>query len=300
MKRIMNKVARGERGQALIIVLILMVVGGLIIAPLLSYMSSGLIVGRVYEKMADELYAADAGVEDAAWQILAETDDVPDELGESWPYWLADSADPDKAVNDKAVDIRITYIDPEEDYAKAYKIESTATTDADSSTTIVSYVSLVAGFRYLFDNAITSPGDVSIEANSTVTGDVQYNGTLDLGNNATIDGEEITEDIAIWPSVDTLTPFYLAQVEGAPTVPDGETIDLTGYTEENPRLIGPLYAEGDLTITGNGWARLEGTIFVSGDTSTFNVFPGCTLILNGQAIYSEGDINFQPNSNLYG
>jgi hypothetical protein len=68
MKKIVNKI-RKEQGQALPIILILMVIGGLIIAPLLSYISSGLIAGQTYEAIADELYAADAGVEDGLWQI---------------------------------------------------------------------------------------------------------------------------------------------------------------------------------------------------------------------------------------
>lgn len=69
MKRILKKLLRTEKGQALPMVLILMAVSGLIIAPLLSYMSSGLKVGKAYEKMADEFYAADAGIEDGLWQI---------------------------------------------------------------------------------------------------------------------------------------------------------------------------------------------------------------------------------------
>ena len=68
MKKIVNKI-RNEQGQALPIIMILMVVGGLIIAPLLSYISSGLVAGQTYEAIADELYAADAGVEDGLWQI---------------------------------------------------------------------------------------------------------------------------------------------------------------------------------------------------------------------------------------
>ena len=66
MKRMWNKLRIGEKGQALIMVLILMLVGGLIIAPLLSYVGTGLKVGKdVHEERMDELYAADAGVEDA-------------------------------------------------------------------------------------------------------------------------------------------------------------------------------------------------------------------------------------------
>ena len=47
MKRAWNKLKRGEKGQALISVIILLVIGGLIIAPLLGFMSQrGLEVGH--------------------------------------------------------------------------------------------------------------------------------------------------------------------------------------------------------------------------------------------------------------
>jgi len=69
MKKILNKLIRNAEGQALPMVLILMAVGGLIIAPLLSYTSSGLKTSQLYEEIADEFYAADGGVEDGLWQI---------------------------------------------------------------------------------------------------------------------------------------------------------------------------------------------------------------------------------------
>ena len=40
---------RGERGAAFILVLILLLVGGLIIAPLLAFMGTGLKAGEVFE-----------------------------------------------------------------------------------------------------------------------------------------------------------------------------------------------------------------------------------------------------------
>ena len=70
MKRIGNKLIRGEKGQALIITTILLLVGGLVITPLLGFMSTGLIAGQVFEKKMDGLYAADAGIEDALWKLL--------------------------------------------------------------------------------------------------------------------------------------------------------------------------------------------------------------------------------------
>jgi hypothetical protein len=71
MKRIFNKFRGGEKGQALILALILMLLGGLIIAPLLAYMGTGIKVGKeVHEERMAELYAADAGIEDGVWNIM--------------------------------------------------------------------------------------------------------------------------------------------------------------------------------------------------------------------------------------
>ncbi len=69
MKRMLKRLIKTEKGQALPMVLILMVIAGLILAPTLTYTTSGLKVSQAYERMADEFYAADAGVEDGLWQI---------------------------------------------------------------------------------------------------------------------------------------------------------------------------------------------------------------------------------------
>jgi hypothetical protein len=60
---------KGQRGFALLSVLILMLVGSLVIAPLLSYMGTGIKTTSVYRDKSRELYAADAGIEDAKWQV---------------------------------------------------------------------------------------------------------------------------------------------------------------------------------------------------------------------------------------
>jgi len=72
MKRLILGPVKDEEGQAFILVLIFLLVGGLIIAPLLTYMSTGLKVGQMHEKKMDELYAADAGVEDALYKIQSD------------------------------------------------------------------------------------------------------------------------------------------------------------------------------------------------------------------------------------
>jgi hypothetical protein len=61
-----------ERGQAFILVLILMLFGALIIVPLLNVVSTGLKTGTVYEKKTNELYAADSGINNGQWQVQNE------------------------------------------------------------------------------------------------------------------------------------------------------------------------------------------------------------------------------------
>lgn len=65
----MNKLARDEKGYALIVVLILLLLGSLLIPPLLGFMTTGLKTGLMYEKKTNELYGADAGIEAGLWRI---------------------------------------------------------------------------------------------------------------------------------------------------------------------------------------------------------------------------------------
>ena len=77
MPRLWRQIIKGEEGQALPIVLILLVVGGLIIAPTLNHVSTSLNAGRIVEENVRGIYAAEAGVEDVLWQIT--NDFEPDE-----------------------------------------------------------------------------------------------------------------------------------------------------------------------------------------------------------------------------
>jgi hypothetical protein len=70
MKKMLNKLKMEEKGQAFILALILLAVGGLIIIPLLGFMGTGLMAARLIENKVDGTYAADAGVEDALWKIV--------------------------------------------------------------------------------------------------------------------------------------------------------------------------------------------------------------------------------------
>ena len=69
MARFLKQMISSEKGQALPMVLALLVLGGLTIAPSLSYAGTSLNAGRILEESVRGVYAADAGVEDALWSL---------------------------------------------------------------------------------------------------------------------------------------------------------------------------------------------------------------------------------------
>lgn len=267
---------KGESGQVLAMALILLALGSLLVIPTVNLASTSLSYNRTIQQNTIEYYAADAGVEYA----LCELGNSVSEFG---PVALPSD------VNDRAVTVTA-----EDMGGDIYKITSTATRDDGSSTTIESYVTVYADYTHLFANAITSPGDVIVKPGGEVNGDVQLNGELD--NKGDIDGEVYNDPID-WPSTEVMTSFFFDNVDGLTPLADGYTIDISSGTEADPFLIPPLYASGSLTITGNGIALLEGTIYGVGD---IKLQPGCTLKLNGQSIFSEGGIQFQPGSTSSG
>ena len=120
---------RKESGfGTLVAVLILLILGALVIAPILLYMGTGLEAGRTHERRTQELYAADSGVNYGMWHLQWGEATVPE--GGFLEYQFT--------LNDKTVDVTIE--EPETD---TYRITSTATTDEDSSTTVEAFVAWV-------------------------------------------------------------------------------------------------------------------------------------------------------------
>ncbi len=108
IKKALAHGTRNESGQAaLAAALILLVVGSLVIPSLLGLMYAGLTKGKAHESKLQEFYAADAGVEDAMWQI--KNDQLSDLLTGYDPYeYGTPYAYPDiLMLNDKNVDVTI-------------------------------------------------------------------------------------------------------------------------------------------------------------------------------------------------
>lgn len=108
----LSKCLSDQKGQALTMVLAFMLLSSLTITPLLSFLGTTLETNRLYEVKTDTLYAADAGIEDAIWQIKYDnletllTDPAYDEydFSSNWTYNLSEQ------INDEETSINIKNI----------------------------------------------------------------------------------------------------------------------------------------------------------------------------------------------
>jgi hypothetical protein len=286
VKTVIKTAISDEKGAGvLVLVLILLVVGGLILTPLLGLMSTGLVSGQVYEKKTDELYAADAGVEDAIWQIQ---NDVPD----SYPYEYPEPL----VVNDKSVNVTIFRqdLDPTCGEELRYQITSTATSEVGSNTKVdahlsVSYLDLSA----FLDNAIVSNSTITIQPGNVVNGDVWLPDRDDLTNKGSIDGtvKDSNNMTVTWPTYEQFSSWYLALAGGEGATDPGPWIDV-----KYDQTIGPCYREGSLEVDNTGDEAtlvLEGTAYIAGDLEFQQAgSKNYTINLNGHTIFVEGGITF--------
>jgi hypothetical protein len=257
MKTIIKRAIRNEKGSVLPLVLILLVVGGLILTPLLGLMGTGLMSGQVYEKKTDELYAADAGVEDAIWKIVKNVDELPESScgNESWTYNYSILAD----VNGKNVTVIIDYSG---DYT--HLVTSTATSSDGSATIIEAYIAPLV--FDLLSGALVSSGNISFHKGCIVTGDVYYVGEI-LGKDYTqAEGEAIQIPPDVFPTQAENEAFADELKKEAL---EGGTYNGTGGNMNIGESgdLGPIYVPGNLDISNGVTINLKGVVYVKGHIS---------------------------------
>ena len=107
IKAIGHKAKGGQRGYVYILVLVFMAVGALMIPPILEFMGTGVGSNPIFEQKTDEIYACDAGIDDAIWQIKYEnlptmfTSYDEYDYADTWSYNLAEN------VNGETVSVDI-------------------------------------------------------------------------------------------------------------------------------------------------------------------------------------------------
>ncbi len=265
-----KKILRDETGAALAIALILLLIGGLMTAPLLSHMGTGLLAGEVYEARTAELYAVDAGVEDAIWKIQRSDGYLPCSPGSpARNYTLTD-------INDKDVDITITSVALYQGITNltgTYRIVSSTVGDG-SGTQIEAYVEGVnkyGDYGGLVEQILTSQGEIDV-ANKVI---------LDYPEGA--DPYEFYPEG--WPEIWELEEFYGDQVEDGTHYYTNTVIDIVGIDTE----IGPLYVDGTLEFLNSSntpaTITLTGTVYVTGDTLIGQNGKDMTFDLNGETVF---------------
>jgi hypothetical protein len=282
MKIAVKRLIGDEKGVAMVLALVLLLIGGLITAPLLSYMGTGLLTGEVYETRTAELYAADAGVEDAVWKIQNKDGYLP--CSPSSPdknYTITD-------INGEGVEVNIASVFAVNNITFTYHVLSTTTADS-SGTQIEAYVEGVnkyGDYGDLLGQVITSQDEIDFPPHWE-----DYVEPSE-GENAPVENYDDP-----WPTADELSDFYLDDVKGVEPY-DSDTLDLEGYDME----IGPFYRDGTLTIDNTGSTNatltLTGTVYITGDTT---IEPNSDLLidLNGQTIFVESDSTKPPKEALY-
>lgn len=115
--RFLHTVKVDQSGQALPMAMVLLIIGGLVIAPLLNFISGNMKAAQVIEDKVCDFYAADAGIEDGLWKVRY--DYLPDWLLGDWTeatyshepytYIMHDNNNPSDVVtvNGRQVEVKI-------------------------------------------------------------------------------------------------------------------------------------------------------------------------------------------------
>ena len=311
-----KRLVRDEKGAALTLVLVLLVVGGLILTPLLGLMRTGLSSGQVYEKKMDELYAADAGVEDAIWRI--QTNNLMFDANNcSYPEPLT--------VNDRNVNVTVYREDLDPTACGeniTYQILSTARGTDGSETKIDAHVTNEIEYYPSITDAL-----ITIQH---VVDDVKQLED-DLAKLNIADPPECTDCevwcgkaydyyteydsipagcrgcVAIynfpslaWPSVDSLNSTYWEDVKDAVPYYTEKLL----YVKDYPDGIGPFYWDEAKTVgiqnkESDGLIlKLNGTVYTIADTEIGQSGnKGFTLDLNGHTIFAASNSSSETGSN---
>jgi len=278
MKGVMKNLVADEKGAALILALILLLIGGLISAALLNHMGSGILAGEVHERRTAELYAADAGVEDAIWKLQNGETPVCSANPEKWSYNISD-------INGKNVTVYIEY----DVGTGMYKITSVAITDGDggggiasidSATAVEAYIEAVA--FDLLSGALVSMSNIDFSKDCEVIGDVYYVEEITGSDYTHTEGEEIKVPLSAFPTQEQNEAFAQTFKEEA----------LVGGTHSGDMTInsngtlGPKYITGNLYVEDKVALNLAGTIYVEGTID----FKKESEITGSGSIVAVGDI----------
>ena len=303
----MRYMARGKKGQVLLLALMIMFVGAVILTGLFQYLGTSLLLATKGEENAVNYYAADSGIEDAVyWLQNGQEDqewwdcDEDKEQCEREGYTLNYT---NSGLNNRTVNVSVVN-NPEGLGNTTYKITSTATHNKSGVSTIIESHIRATPIKFweFGKDAITSNCSVTVQSgvDPMINGSVTYvcdDGLTCLGSEdcnimPPYEATRNSSGIGWWPETWAITQYFEDEAEnqGAVHMAGPVAIDVAS----NPSL-GPLYVDGDLNIYSSQKnpvvsASLDGIVYVTGTLTigaNIGVDRDFILDLNNQVIFVE-------------
>ena len=270
-----------QSGQALVMALILLALGGLIMVPVLSHSFTNLGYHQTVECKTVNTYTADSGVEYVLCKLYSQPGAyTEDPLQEGF------------TLNNRSVNVTAEYVG-----GGVYKVNSVASGGGCGSTGITCYVNLSAGsFSYALagKNLVTLENALVESSPESGEGNIYSNGNIDLvGGKVLVNGDA--------SAVGTITGQVIAGDRDEGSDPLAFPGDYSGLYEqmakeggthpgdltlqEGTHYLGPRYIDGNLEIKPNTTVILEGVVYVAGTMVVDN-----GRLEGEENICAEGDI----------
>jgi cytoskeletal protein CcmA (bactofilin family) len=277
---IARRALKSEAGYALPLALILLLLGSFLVVPTLTLTTTSLNANQTVDENTLELYAADAGVENALWHVQHDAEFTLPDIGQQLPV-----PPPEGTINDRTVNVTISNED-----GQNYKITSIATSADGDTTTIECYLSIL-GSSDVWDYAlaslggnITLSGNSEIESDEVLGGDIYSNGNINVSGNAGVDGNasaagditvtqngdingDQTEGAAplVAPVINTAYYKSEAQNIGCENIICGDITHTSLTIQTNQSFPSRVHVQNDLTIKLNSIVTFQDTVCVNGN-----------------------------------
>ena len=276
---------KSEKGQAMPLAILALMIGMLVITPFLGHASANFIGSRTYEQSLTETYAGDSGVEYAIWSLMSGNLEVAEGATEALPQFT---------INGKTVTVTVQNLGEQ-----IYLVTSTAASDDGHSTTIVSTLTaggteytpgdFVLGWNETYKGDVLADGDITLGSVASIVGNAYATGNIEMGWRSRITGDAAAGGNIIVGSQATIDGS--AHADGYIRLEWDATIKGNACADGDITLGSSAEIQGDVSTTGDvelGWdAQAKGDVFVNDDID--EIYLGSEAKISDD-VYIIGDI----------
>jgi hypothetical protein len=313
--KILKRMLKSEVGQVLPVALVLLALGGFLVVPVISLMTTNLNANRQVDRSNLEVYAADAGAQEVLWHVKFDTGYVLPPTSAEQPVTLLHPS-----INGRNITATISK------QGTSYRIRSTATSPDSHYTQVECYLDIL-GSSDLWNYAVASlGGNITLNGNAETTsvdnlnGDVYSNGNIILNGNGTVNGDAssvgtITTNgnaVVTQTSTTNATPLVASTVDTAYYKSQAQNIYCqnitcggTNYSSLNistSQTYPKINVTGDLIVTA-GTVTFNDTVCVGGNLKIQNnsivTFKGPVKVTGYILINGNSNVTFQIGATPY-